>query len=139
MSIRMPQPNVSPRGPAAPRRGWAAVVLAALIGTLLVADADLVAPLASATTTDAPSVSSGGIKVPPGKSPARVLRSRRLNDGTKVVTVPFEDTFLLDGRRVAYVEEYKCVKTLIGVGGVRVQRTAHCLPAVEIAPPLKPS
>ncbi|MFI6999931.1 hypothetical protein [Nocardia sp. NPDC050175] len=105
-----------------------------MIGALLVADAGLMAPLASAAQTATATSTGVGMKVPAGKSPARVLRSRTLDDGTKVVVVPFEDNFLIDGQRVAYVNEYSCIKTVRTAGKVSQYR-ASCLPAVEVEAP----
>ncbi|MFG1795829.1 hypothetical protein [Nocardia sp. NPDC049149] len=135
MSMR--QPNISTRlkkgGSTAPRRCWTVVTLAALIGAVLVADADLMPLLASAAPT-ATTSTVAGIRVPAGKSPARVLRSRTLDDGTKVIVVPAEDTFLLNGQRAAYVNEYSCVKTVRTAGKVSQYR-ASCLPEVEVEAP----
>lgn len=68
------------------------------------------------------------------QAPATVLSKQILPNGDVEILVPFDETFLLDGERVAFVTFYQCVRTSIS-GGRMTQRRERCLPRVEILPP----
>ncbi|XP_022698464.1 uncharacterized protein LOC111265799 isoform X1 [Varroa jacobsoni] len=68
---------------------------------------------------------------PPGKTPAIVLSKRILPNGDIEVAVPYSETFVRNGERVAYVSQYQCVRTLFAGGRARQYRE-KCIPRVEI-------
>ncbi|XP_022698465.1 protein hairless-like isoform X2 [Varroa jacobsoni] len=59
---------------------------------------------------------------PPGKTPAIVLSKRILPNGDIEVAVPYSETFVRNGERVAYVSQYQCVRTLFAGGRARQYR-----------------
>lgn len=65
------------------------------------------------------------------QTPAIVLSKRILPNGDIEVAVPYSETFVRNGERVAYVSQYQCVRTLF-TGGRARQYREKCIPRVEI-------